>query len=66
MPSRFGSLLHQRNFLFLSFAGAMSQLGDRLSHMLLITIIGLSAPGKLLAYSGGSLTFVLPTLLLSP
>lgn len=66
MPSGFRSVLRQRNFLFLSLAGAMSQLGDRLSHMLLITIIGLSAPGKLLAYSGGSLTFVLPTLLLSP
>lgn len=44
----------------------MSQLGDRLSHMLLITLIGLTTPGKLLAYSGGSLTFVLPTLILSP
>ncbi len=44
----------------------MSQLGDRLSHMLLITLIGVAAPGKLLAYSGGSLTFVLPTLILSP
>jgi len=66
MASPLGSVLRSRNFLFLSFAGAMSQLGDRLSHMLLITIIGLSTPGKLLAYSGGSLTFVLPTLLLSP
>ncbi len=44
----------------------MSQLGDRLSHMLLITLIGLTTPGKLLAYSGGSLTFVIPTLILSP
>jgi DHA3 family macrolide efflux protein-like MFS transporter len=66
MAPPLGSVLRSRNFLFLSFAGAMSQLGDRLSHMLLITIIGLSAPGKLLAYAGGSLTFVLPTLLLSP
>ncbi|MGQ9708252.1 MAG: MFS transporter [bacterium] len=66
MASNLGSILRQRNFLFLSLAGAMSQLGDRLSHMLLITIIGLSAPGKLIAYSNGSLTFVLPTLILSP
>lgn len=44
----------------------MSQLGDRLSHMLLITLIGIAAPGKLLAYSGGALTFVLPSILLSP
>ncbi len=66
MPSQLGAVLKNRNFLYLALAGAMSQLGDRLSHMLLITIIGTSAPGKLLAYSGGSLTFVLPTLILSP
>lgn len=66
MPNRFIALLRNKNFLFLTFAGAMSQLGDRLSHMLLITLIGLTTPGKLLAYSGGSLTFVLPTLILSP
>lgn len=66
MASNLGAVLRNRNFLFLSFAGAMSQLGDRLSHMLLITIIGIASPGRLLAYSGGSLTFVLPTLLLSP
>ncbi len=66
MFDRFRHILRIRNFLFLTLAGAMSQLGDRLSHMLLITIIGISAPGKLIAYSGGSLTFVLPTLLLSP
>lgn len=66
MPSRLIAVLSNRNFLYLALAGAMSQLGDRLSHMLLITIIGLSAPGKLLAYSGGSLAFVIPTLVLSP
>ncbi len=66
MLSGFTTLLRRRNFLFLTLAGTMSQLGDRLSHMLLITLIGIAAPGKLLAYSGGALTFVLPTLLLSP
>lgn len=66
MGSNLGRVYRNRNFLFLSLAGAMSQLGDRLSHMLLITIIGLSTPGKLLAYSSGSLVFVIPTLILSP
>ncbi|MGQ9677869.1 MAG: MFS transporter [bacterium] len=66
MPNRFTPVLRNRNFLFLTLAGAMSQLGDRLSHMLLITLIGSTAPGKLLAYSGGALTFILPTLFLSP
>ena len=66
MASQLSAVLRNRNFLFLSFAGAMSQLGDRLSHMLLITIIGISQPGKLLAYSNGALAFILPTLLLSP
>lgn len=66
MPSPFTPVLHNKNFLFLTFAGTMSQLGDRISHMLLITLIGIAAPGKLLAYSGGALTFVLPTILLSP
>ncbi|MEO0053695.1 MAG: MFS transporter [candidate division WOR-3 bacterium] len=66
MPSRLITVLKNRNFLYLALAGAMSQLGDRLSHMLLITVIGMSAPGKLLAYSGGSLAFVIPTLVLSP
>jgi MFS family permease len=44
----------------------MSQLGDRLTHMLLITVIALAQPGKLLAYSTGSFAFVLPTMLLAP
>jgi len=66
VPNRYVVLLRNKNFLFLTLAGAMSQLGDRLSHMLLITLIGVAAPGKLLAYSGGSLTFVFPTLILSP
>lgn len=64
--SRMAAVLKNRNFLYLALAGALSQLGDRLSHMLLITVIGMSAPGRLLAYSGGSLAFVIPTLVLSP
>lgn len=66
MPSRPTPLLRNHNFLLLTLAGSMSQLGDRITHMLIITVIGLAAPGRLLAYSGGAFAFVLPTLLLSP
>ncbi len=66
MSSSLAAVFRNRNLILLAISGAISQLGDRLSHMLLITIIGISNPGRLLAYSSGSLTFVLPTLLLSP
>jgi MFS family permease len=64
--SGIGPVLRTRNFALLTAAGSMSQLGDRLTHMLLITVIGMTAPGSLLAYSGGAFAFVLPTLVLSP
>uniref|UniRef100_A0A7C4CCP8 MFS transporter n=1 Tax=candidate division WOR-3 bacterium TaxID=2052148 RepID=A0A7C4CCP8_UNCW3 len=66
MLTRPAALLRNRNFLLLTLAGSMSQLGDRITHMLIITVIGLAAPGRLLAYSGGAFVFVLPTLILSP
>ncbi len=59
-------LLRLRNFLLLTLSGTMSQFGDRLTHMLLITVIGQESPGRLFAYSQGALIFTLPTLLLSP
>ncbi len=59
-------MLRIRNFSLLTAACSMSQLGDRLTHMLLITVIAVSQPGKLMAYSTGSLVFVLPTMLLAP
>ena len=46
--------------------GIDTQLGDRLTHMLLITVIALSNPGRLLAYSTSSMVFVLPSLLIAP
>ena len=66
MSRGFASVLRIRGFLLLVLSGSMSQLGDRLTHMLLITVIALAHPGKLLAYSTGSFAFVLPTLLLAP
>ncbi len=66
MLRRFGELLAVRDFRSLLFSTTLSQLGDRLTHMLLITLIAVARPGRMLGYSEGALTFVLPTLLLSP
>jgi len=62
----FASVLRVRNFALLTASCSLSQLGDRLTHMLLITVIAVAQPGKLMAYSTGSLAFVLPTMLLAP
>jgi MFS family permease len=62
----FASVLRIRNFSLLVASGSLSQLGDRLTHMLLITVIAVAQPGKLMAYSTGSLAFVIPTMLLAP
>jgi MFS family permease len=59
-------VLRIRNFALLVASGSMSQLGDRLTHMLLITVIAVANPGKLMAYSAASLAFVLPTMLIAP
>jgi MFS family permease len=66
MSHGFASVLRIRNFSLLVASGSLSQLGDRLTHMLLITIIAVAQPGKLMAYSTGSFAFVLPTMLLAP
>ena len=59
-------MLRIRNFSLLTASCSLAQLGDRLTHMLLITVIAVSQPGKLMAYSTGSLAFVLPTMLIAP
>ena len=66
MSRGFASVLRIRNFALLTASCSMSQLGDRLTHMLLITVIAVANPGKLMAYSTGSLAFVIPTMLLAP
>jgi MFS family permease len=66
MSRGFASVLRLRNFSLLVASGSLSQLGDRLTHMLLITVIAVSQPGKLMAYSAGSTAFVIPTMLLAP
>uniref|UniRef100_A0A7C6EGZ7 MFS transporter n=1 Tax=candidate division WOR-3 bacterium TaxID=2052148 RepID=A0A7C6EGZ7_UNCW3 len=60
------SVLKIRNFVFLTLSGTLSQFGDRLTHMLLITIIEIAQPGRVLAFSFASLTFNLPVIILAP
>ncbi|MCX7785600.1 MAG: MFS transporter [candidate division WOR-3 bacterium] len=59
-------LFKLRNLLFLISSGTISQFGDRLTHMLLITLIGVANPGKISAFSQASLTFTLPVIIFSP
>ena len=66
MSRGFASVLRIRNFSLLVASGSLSQLGDRLTHMLLITVIAVAQPGRLMAYSAASLVFVIPTMLLAP
>jgi MFS family permease len=60
------SLFKIRNLIFLILSGTVSQFGDRLTHMLLITLIGITASGKVSAFSVASLTFTLPVIVFSP
>ena len=41
------SLLKKRGVLFLSLSTTISQLGDRLTHMVIITLIGVMFPGRI-------------------
>jgi MFS family permease len=66
MSRGFASVLRIRNFTLLTTSCSMSQFGDRLTQMLLITVIATASPGKLMAYSTGSMAFVIPTMLLAP
>jgi Na+/melibiose symporter-like transporter len=64
--SSFAPVLRNRSFRYLVGASTVTALGDRLTHMLLITLIAVSQPGKILAYSEGALVFSLPAILFSP
>jgi MFS family permease len=59
-------LFRIRNLTFLILSGSVSQFGDRLTHMLLITLVGLSSPGRVSAFSWAQFTFTLPVVILSP
>lgn len=60
------ALLKKRGLLFLSLSSAVSQLGDRLTHMVIITLIGTISPGRISAFSEFSIAFSLPVIVLSP
>lgn len=60
------NLLKKRGVLFMSLSNAVSQLGDRLTYMVIVTLIGVMSPGQMSAYSEFSVTFTLPVILLSP
>ncbi|MBE0432120.1 MFS transporter [candidate division WOR-3 bacterium] len=60
------NLLRRRGIFFLGLSNTVSQLGDRLTHMVIITLIGVMFPGRISAFSEFSVTFSLPIVILSP
>jgi MFS family permease len=60
------SLLKKRGITFLSLSNTISQLGDRLTHMVIITLIGVMSPGRISAFSEFSVAFTLPIIVLAP
>lgn len=63
---RMFKLFKNRGMLFLGLSNTISQLGDRLTHMVIITFIGTMTPGRVSAFSEFSIAFSLPVLILSP
>ncbi len=59
-------LFKRRGILFLALSNGVSQLGDRLTHMVIITLIGTKYPGKVSAFSEFAVTFSLPIIILAP
>jgi DHA3 family macrolide efflux protein-like MFS transporter len=59
-------LLKKRGVLFLGLSSAVSQLGDRLTYMVIITLIGIVSPGNIFAFSEFAIAFTLPIIMLSP
>jgi len=60
------SLFKKRGITFLSFSNTISQLGDRLTHMVIITLISIISPGRIAAFSEFSVAFTLPIIVLAP
>ncbi len=59
-------ILKSRNLLFLTLSNSVSQFGDRLTHMVIITLIGIYDPGRIGAFSDFSVYFTLPVIMLAP
>ncbi|MEO0123285.1 MAG: MFS transporter [candidate division WOR-3 bacterium] len=60
------NLFKKKGILFLTLSNGTSQLGDRLTHMVIITLIGAKYPGKVSAFSEFAVTFSLPVIILAP
>jgi len=59
-------LLNNRPLRFLVFSNTISQFGDRLTHMVVVGLIGILSPGRVGAFSEFATTFSLPIIILSP
>ncbi|RKX71503.1 hypothetical protein DRP53_01220 [candidate division WOR-3 bacterium] len=59
-------LLANKPLRFLVFSNTISQFGDRLTHMVVVGLIGLLSPGRVGAFSEFATTFSLPIIILSP
>jgi len=59
-------VLKSRNLLFLTLSASVSQFGDRLTHMVIITLISIYDPGRIRAFSDFSVYFTLPVMILAP
>lgn len=60
------SLFKERGITFLALSNTISQLGDRLTHMVIVTLIGTMFPGRISAFSEFAITWSLPIVILSP
>jgi len=60
------NLLKKRGITFLSLSSMVSQLGDRLTHMVIIALIGVMFSGRITAFSEFAITWSLPIVILSP
>ncbi len=60
------NLFKKRGLFFLGLSNTISQLGDRLTHMVIVTLIGVMFPGRISAFSQFAVTFSLPIVILSP
>ncbi|MEO0225629.1 MAG: MFS transporter, partial [candidate division WOR-3 bacterium] len=59
-------ICRSRNLLFLTASSLVSQFGDRLTHMVIVTFIGIYSPGQIAAFSEFSFSFTLPVIIFAP
>ena len=59
-------LLTNKPLRFLIFSNTISQFGDRLTHMVVVGLIGVLSPGRVGAFSEFATTFTIPIIFLSP